>query len=363
MRWGLVLVSVLVGTVGLSQLLGWYFDPMRTRDGATFTPPPPAPRPRPGKPAPVLPPPTREELALLDSLDPGNQRRGAELLLTRATTADVVTAVEAALQRLPEPAVEARLVCVKSRFEGPDILEFLLARFPRDRRELEWNLKPEVLCVLDALVGRVMDAPDRIVPTLMPAIYSTNGSAREKVLRAFRTIDVDQVPPTLLVEASTSGGPNRSEALAAAVALGAIRHNPALIARAVTDPQVFPVVASELRSDPHPHAARIVANVWAERSFESKYEQLARDREGRSHDVSAALVEIMIAAAEPELKRVRAAEHLGKLGEVGALRDLRAVASTEAIPLKSSAERAIQELQEQRKRGTRDQMRVLPPPQ
>jgi hypothetical protein len=324
-----------------------------------FTTPSPAP-PRPGKPAPAVTYATREELALLDSLDPRNQQRGAELLLTRGITPDVVNAVESALQRMPEPAVEARLVCVKTRFEGPEILEFLLARFPRDRRDVNWNLKPETACVLDALVSRVMDAPDRIVPALMPAIYSTNGSAREKVLRAFRLIDVEQIPAVLLVEASTSGAPDRREALAAAVALGAIRLNPALVARAVTDPQMFPVVATELRSDPHPNAARIVANVWTERSFESPYAQLARDREGRSHDVSAALVEILNDPSAPERNRRTAVEHLAQLGEVGALRSLRAIASNEADPVKPSADRAIQELQELRKRGTRDQMRTLP---
>jgi len=363
-RWGLVLIGILVGIVALWSWLDWYFDPMRQnvqtiRAVADSPPPPPAGKGAP--PPPTLPPATREEIALLASGDPGNRLKAADALLGRAPTPDLVHAVDAALARHPDPNLEARLVCLKSRFEGPETLEFLLARFPKERRALDWNLPADVSCVLDALVARATDAPDRIVAALTPAIYASNAGTRQKALRAFRLLDLRQIPVPLIVEASTTGLPNQREALAAVVALGAVRLNPAAVAIGVRDPHTRSAVREELRINPHPNAARIVANVWAERSAESEYGFLARDREQGLHDVSAALLEILGKPSEPEIKRVAAAEHLGTLGEIGALHDLRELSpALETGRLKASIETTIAGLQERQKKGARAQMRSLP---
>lgn len=363
MRWGLVCIAVLVGTVGLSQGLGWYFDPMRQLDRTTeavSATRPPSRKPS-GTAARPLPFATIDELSLLRAGDPAVQLKGAETLLAREISPDLVRTVERALQAQPDPAVERVLVCIKTRFQDPDLLEFLLARFPKDRKDLAWNLTPDVSCVLDALVERVTDEPERISAALMPGIYASNASTRLKVLKAFRTIDLPEVPIALVTEASTSGTPFQREALAAAMALGAMRQNPALVARAIRDPHTSVVVKEELRMDPHPNAARIVANVWAERSFETRYEELARAREGQLHDVSAGLLEVLGASSEPELKRIAAARQLGILAEVGPLRDLRALTSTlEPGDLKRAVDATIRVLQERRKGGTREQMRTLP---
>jgi hypothetical protein len=195
----------------------------------------------------------------------------------------------------------------------------------------------------------------------MPAVYATNGSTRHKVLEAFRTIDLPFLPISLAAEARGAGGPRRREALAAAVALGAIRREPDIVAAAVRDPHLAAIVREDLRADPHPNAARIVARAWAEQPFDAEYEQLARAREGVHHDVSAALLEIVGASIEPERTRVAAARQLAALAEVGALNDLRALAGT--LPpgeLKLSVDAAVQALQERRRTGVRDRMRTLP---
>lgn len=361
-RWGLVFIAVLVGVVALWRGLQVYFDPMRQPEWANAAAA--VPRATASKaeaaPTPGLPGPTREELALVGSTDSANQLKGADALLARAVTADLVAAVESALLRHPGPDLEARLVCLKSRFEGPETLEFLLARFPKDRMALDWNLKPDVACVLEALVTRVGEAPERIRDALMPAVYAGNASTRSQALRAFRMMDLPRIPAMLVAETSTPG-PFQREALQAALALGAIRLHPALVAGAIRDPYTRPLVKQELRADPHANAARIVANVWAERSVESELEELAREREGQMHDVSAALLEIVVNPSEPEEKRAAAAHGLERLGETGALHDLRAFELTlESGRLKAAVDAAVRVLEEHRKAGQREQMRALP---
>jgi hypothetical protein len=362
-RWGLIFVTVLVGVVALSTGLGWYFDPKRQPDRAFTVPPATSTQRVNARNARhlALPEATREELALLDSSDSGNQLRGAELLRGRAVTPEVMTAVEAALSRTSSPELEARLICLESRFERPGMIEILLARFPKEGTEVAWNLKPELSCVLDALVNRTLEAPERVRAALMPALYSGNASVRERALAAFRMMDLPQIPPALLVEASTRGAAHQREALSGAVALGAVRHNPTLVANAIRDADMRHVVKEELRSSPHANAARIVANVWAERPDDSNYERLARDRELQLHDVSAALLEIVMDPPAPDGKRAAAAHQLELLKDVGPLHDLRELSPTlDPGPLKTAVESTIQTLEARLKSGRRSEMRTLP---
>ena len=360
-RWGLVFIAVLVGFVALGRGLQWYFDPSQPNwtNAAVSVPYSTSSKARAAA-APGRPDPTREELALLGSADSANQLKAADTLLTRAVTPDLVAAVESALQRSPRPDIEARLVCLKSRFEGPEILEFLLARFPKDRFALTWTIEPDVACVLNALVTRVDEAPERIRDALMPAAYANNGITQEQALRAFRRMDLPQIPAMLVAETSTSG-PFQRQALNAALALGAVRNNPALVARAIRDPRMRPFVKQELRTHPHANAARIVAKVWAERSIETELADLAADREKHMHDVSAALLEIVGNPSEPENTRVGAARGLERLEETGALHDLRVLVSTlESGRLMTAVNAAIHVLEEGQKFGRRAQMRELP---
>jgi hypothetical protein len=364
-RWGLVLLLTLVGLVGLWRGVGSYFDPINQSKpipGAPTSAPAPRAPSAPDSPAvPSLPQPTDAEIALLGSNDPGNQMKGAEMLTTRAVTPEVVAAVDAALQRRPAADLEARLVCLKARFDGPEALEFALARFPKERKALSWNLEPEVSCLLNTLTARAGEAPDRVLEALMPAAYATNYSTRSLVLKAFRTMYLEQMPILLATEASTAGSPHQREAIEAALALGAIRLNPELVSRALGNPATRSSVKQELKLEPHPNAARIVANVSAERAYESDLQQLERDKESETHDVSAALLEIVLNPSESESKRSAAARQLELLKEVGPIHELRALSSTlEPSSLKSSVDAAIKTLAEQQRSGTRARMRVLP---
>jgi hypothetical protein len=365
-RWGFILVMVLVGVTGLWRGVGWYFDPINQNKpipGAAVSAPAATTGPAAAAPtaAPTLPLPTDAEVALLRSNDAGNQLKGADMLTGRVVTPDVVAAVDEALQRSPNKDLEARLVCLKARFDGPEALEFALARFPNERKSLDWNLDPEVSCLLNTLVTRAIDAPDRVLDALMPAAYATNYSTRSLVLKAFRTMYLEQIPPLLLTEASTAGSPRQREALEAAMALGAIRLSPELVSRTLQNPATRSSVKQELKLEPHPNAARIVATVAAERSFESDLQQLERDKEAETHDVSAALLEIVLNTSESEAKRAAAARQLELLKEVGPIHDLRALTSTlEPSSLKSSVDAAIKALAEQQRTGMRARMRTLP---
>ena len=224
---------------------------------------------------------------------------------------------------------------------------------------LDWNLKPDVACVLEALVARVGEAPERIRDALMPAVYAANASTRSQALGAFRMMDLPRIPAMLVAEPALRGRSSvrRCRPPSPSGPFAFIpRSSPA---RSGTVHQ--PLVKQELRADPDANAARIVANVSAERSVESDLEDLAREREGQMHDVSAALLEIVVNPSEPEQKRVAAAHGLERLGETGALHDLRAFELTlESGRLKAAVDAAVRVLEEHRKAGQREQMRALP---
>ena len=354
---------LLVGLAAFARAIQWYFDPMLELDrasavaAATRPPSPPSSR---GRQPRTFPPAMPEELALLDAPDTSLQMRAAETLLARAVTPDLVAAVEAKLRSRPDQHVEALLVCIKSRFEGPGTLDYLLLRFPGTPDEFGRRPRPDVTCMLDALVDRITDAPERITAALLPAIYSPNATTRHKVTQAFRLVDLPSLPAELAALGRQAGEPLHEGAVAAAMALGALRYDRALVDRAVRDPALIAVVAEDLRTHQHPNGARVLAGVWAERPSETSYTQLARAREGLLHDVSAALVEIVRSPTAAESRRVAAARHLGTLGEVGALRDLTALGETERGDLKTAVDAAIRQLQERRRTGVRDQMRSLP---
>jgi hypothetical protein len=359
-----VFVLVLIGLAGLVRALQWYFDPFRELDRASAiaaSTRPPSPTSSRGRQSRTRPPATSQELALLDAPDTSLQIKAAETLLARAVTPELVTAVDATLRTRPDPHVEALLVCIKSRFEGPGTLGYLLTRFPSTRHEFERRLSVDVSCLLDALVERISEDPERVTAALLPAIYSNNATARHKVIQAFRLVDLPSLPAELAALGRQPGEPLHKGAVAAAMALGALRYDSALVDRAVREPGLFAVVAEDLRSNPHPNGARVLAGVWTDQPGDTSYAQLARAREGLLHDVSAALVEIVRSATAPEPRRVAAARHLGTLGEVGALRDLNVFSETVGRgDLKTAIDAAIRELQERRRTGARDQMRSLP---
>ena len=103
------------------------------------------------------------------------------------------------------------------------------------------------------------------------------------------------------------------------------------------------------------------ARAWSREPGSTDLEQLARTREAKHHDVSAALVEIDAEPSEASDVRATDARELTVLGEVGALRPLRALSAiSDAGDLKAAVDATIAELQSRAAYGARDQMRTLP---
>jgi hypothetical protein len=360
-------VFLLVAVVALWRGIGWYFDPLTeaNQQAAKVAATPRPVRRAPGVPGPPpLPAPTAEEIALLSSSDASNRLLGVDTLAMRATTPEAISAVEAALASNPQPAgFEQGLVCLKSRVESPDTIEFVLARFPTDEKAVRaFNPTRDVRCMLDVLADHAAEVPpDRVLTAMMPAVYSGNGQSRESALRAFRAIDVDEIPPILLVAASTDGAPYHNEALQAALALGAIRLSPGLVAKAARS-WTTDAVGVELKTSPHPNAARIVADVWSDRPDDRRLQLVAQDRERQHHDVSAGLLEIVLDSTRDDVKRTGAAQNLKVLAEVGTLRDLRAmIPSLTEGPLKASVVATVNVLEERVRHRQPELMHQLPP--
>lgn len=240
-RWGLVFVSVLVGMFALARAVQWYFDPARTPERPAANLPPPT---TPVASAAAMPAPADEEIALLGSVSADNRLLAARTLRGRAVTPAVEQAVDSALSREQDTEIRAELVCLKAAASGLSSIDFLVGAFPADPLRLNGQVAPDVLCVLDALVERIKEAPERITPVLVPAVYSNNLSIRARALGAFRQVDV-AIPEPLVAEAGTAGHPYRREALAAVMALGGARKSPDVVAKALADDQLRPIVMAE----------------------------------------------------------------------------------------------------------------------
>lgn len=331
-RWGLVAVLLIVSLAASIRTLQWFFDPMRQTDEAAARD---ARRP-PAVPSSAVPSgavtssqsdPTADELKRLEAVDGLERLRAADALMTKAVTPELIVAVDRAFDREGAADFKARLVCLKARFPGPESLEFLLRRFPSDRRSLIWNLSPDLKCTFEALVARIGEEPLRIRDALVPGAFSDNATVRYSVLAAFRTVDF-AIPPLEILKALNSDNSfEYRQGLQAALALGAVRHNRAAVERAAFDfePAVRGLVRHELITNPHPNAARIVAKGWILRASGTSHERLAFERERAQHDVSAALLEFVKNVQEPDARRAEAVRLMVNLDEIGVLPELEAL--------------------------------------
>jgi hypothetical protein len=360
-RWGLVLLAVIVGVLGLGRGLQWYLDPARTADTTqvaadTGAISPLTPEPPPQQPAP---PATAAELALLSSPDRGNRLTAATTLRARAITPELISAVDQALAASPDRDLEIQLICLKSRFENDGSLDFLIGRMPADRDAMMRARDEDTGCVVDALTRRIREAPERISTALVPAAFASNPGIRTKALGAFRLIDVP-VPPMVIADASTPASGHRHQALRAAIAFGALEKHPAVIDAGLRDESTRSAVTHELCTSPHHNAARMVANAWLDLRA-AEVDGLAMGREREQHDVSAALLEVALDTHQHETRRAAAAAHIASLGEVGAIHELRRLGqSLVPGPLKDAADAAVAALEKQQAGGAIPRMRALP---
>jgi hypothetical protein len=237
-------------------------------------------------------------------------------------------------------------------------LEALLARVPHDGASFEGTLPAELSDTLDALITHMDQAPGQIRDALMPAIYSSNETTRRKVLAAFRSKHWLDLSTPLLAEA-TGKGPRQRQAFEAALALGLWRTSPNLMIVSSRNPTTSALVQQELRLHTDADSARLLALIWVD-GADAEFGRLARERETSSHDISAALVEIVLDPRHPETRRTQAAYRLGTMGEVGALPPLRRYAVPPVLgALKQSVDDTIDKLEVLHRQGRAPQMRAL----
>jgi hypothetical protein len=197
---------------------------------------------------------------------------------------------------------------------------------------------------------------------LLPAIHTSNPETRRNALTALRSMNLPRIPPALIAEASGKGknkSPFQREAFEAALVLGARRLNPELLIAGSRNSETSAMVLQELRTNTDDASARVLARIWVD-GADVEFNRLAYVREKSSHDMSAALLEIVIDGTQPETRRTQAAHLLGTLNEVGALPPLRRFAMTLAPGvLKQSVDNTIDRLDVLSRQGRTPQMRAF----
>jgi hypothetical protein len=367
-RWGLVAVLLIVALAGSVRWLIWFVDPVRQTDEAVARNErkPADRRAKRVRPAAAADPDaTAEEIAGLASADGVERLRAADALMKKAVTPELVAAVNRALDAGPNDDLTAKLVCLKSRFPGPDAIAFLLQRLPPDRKALNWNLSPEIKCVFNALAARIDEDPLRIRDALVQGAFADNATVRSTVHTAYRKVDSPLPPIEILKALSSDDLFEYRHGLQAALALGAIRHNRAAVERAAYDArrEVRGLVRYELTSNPHANAARIVAKRWLDGPSNSEGEMgLAFERERAQHDVSAALLEAFTDGTASERRREQAVRLMIELDEIGVLPELeRLRPALAAGPVLDAVDAAIAHFEPRRKQVDRTRMRPLSP--
>lgn len=237
-------------------------------------------------------------------------------------------------------------------------LDQLIAHLPSERIAFAGTLLPDRVALIDALTKRANEAPERVRDALLPAIYMSNPDTRGKVLAAFRSMNLPRIPQELVVLAGSKSVSQRV-ALEAALALGARRLNPELLIAGSRNSETSAIVLQELRSNTDDASARVLARIWVD-GADVEFNRLAYEREKSSHDISAAVLEIVLDNTQPETRRTQAAHLLGTLNEVGALPPLRTFAMTLAPGvLKQSVDSTIDRLDVLSRQGRTPRMRTL----
>jgi hypothetical protein len=298
------------------------------------------------------PDPTSLELAMLDNPDAGVRRQGLAVLRDRRPTPEMEAAVDRSLERPENEPLRMDLVCLKARFPGPETLELALASLPVEKGKYGWSLDEGTKCVVRDLAARSGEAPERIAEVLILVAISRAGSTAELGLEGLKTIDLPQLPSSLLVRLETGNDYERLRALNAALALGAISKSPELVERALSDPYhgVRGVAARALQHDDDPAAARMLAHALVHPPIDTQLMNVFSERERRRHDISPALVEIALDAQAPVAERQSAMEFLARYGDPAAADALAALAQSPDEALRAYAEATIAEL---RRRGGR----------
>ena len=202
--------------------------------------------------------------------------------------------------------------------------------------------------------------PTHVSPT--PTAATAAAAVPKRDDRLDRPMNLPRIPPALIAQASGKGknkSPFQREAFAAALALGARRLNPELLIAGSRNSETSAMVLQELRTNTDDASARVLARIWVD-GADVEFNRLAYTREKSSHDMSAALLEIVVDSSQPETRRTQAAHLLGTLNEVGALPPLRSFAMTLAPGvLKQSVDNTIDRLDVLSRQGRTPRMRTL----
>ena len=312
--------------------------------------------PRPSQPDAILHEPTLDELGGLASFDARTRLGAADTLMQRAVTPELTAVVNDALMRGADGEFAGRLVCLKSRFDDHDTLEFLVADAPWQQTAEYWEASPDS-CLLEALTRRIEEDPERIRDKLLMGAFTVNGNVRSRVLKAYRRTDLDLLPLPLLSRLE-HGDPHRREAVGAALALGAIRHAPDIVRDALYDDDryVSQMSRDELVREESPKAAELLASVLVLNPVNADLRRTMIAREQRWHDVSRALLDIAVEERSDRLREA-ALELISATGEVGAIEPLQTLAATTAPPVRGYVDATLAELRRNKALGSTARMR------
>jgi hypothetical protein len=326
-------LALALGLALLLQALTWYDDHL----AALSHPPPPARTPTP---APATPPPlpevTEGEVARLLRGAPSDQLEVARLLRARRATPALRSVVDQALAGAGDRTVFSELACFEAEAFPEAALRLALATLPRDRKAYAWNVEPVNLCLFRALGDHAAEDPVSAREVLLLGLSSDNGMVRDLVYHGLEHVDLPDIPAVVQTGAVSTWDDQRTAAVRAALALGAVAHAPGIVERAIFDPYHAVATAARLhlvKSD-RPEAPRLVARLLATRGEREPLLTIFAERERARHDVTSALLEIATDSQAPTELRAAALEVIGHRGDVGAIVHL--------VPVRNSADPIVQ---------------------
>lgn len=353
---------VTVGVVFAYALVHFFELWAESKQRSLRTPPAEPAKPASPPPPEEKRPPSPEELAKLYEPDWMYLLPTVRTLFERQVTPELRSTVADALSRAVDENRRRLLRCLQSRFPEAEALAIAVEEARALGPYLGGGGDPSATCLLETLALRVREAPEDIVPILTKGAFARDASLREAALGGLARVGERPVPEEIRRALRSDQKHPRLFAYEAAFAMKGLEDEP-LVEAALDDP--YHGVRSEARyrlvRTEGSRAARLLARAASRRPRNEELQRAVAEREARSHDVTAALLEVALGPLGADSMRQGALELIAMHGDPGAIDRLSALAHSGNEVLAAHARAALKQLEVKREAGYPVRMRSLDP--
>jgi hypothetical protein len=292
-----------------------------------------------------LPEPTEAELRGLRAPTVAARSRAVDRMFERQPTPDMAREVATAARTTRDTGIRRKLDCLRAWAGDVDALVAGIARLPDDAGGYGKGLDPTQRCLLDVVSRRAAEAPAPAAEALAVIALAGTDAEQEKARAGLARTGVDARPRAIESALQSEDAGERARAYRAALALGALARDPALVEACLADAEASAACRDEALAAPA--AMRLLAGAIAGQEEDEHLWALVEER-GLADDLWPALVGVARDRERPAEERTRALELLADAGDPAVAVDLAPMVGETGDPLAAQARRTLAALQRRR---------------